>query len=185
MAAPMNAGEPGDGEGIGALLADFALLSLLAIGGMTGVIPEMQRTVVDSRHWMDARTFADLYGLGYAMPGPNVLVVTLVGYAVAGAAGALAATAAMIVPSMLLAFAAAGLWNRRRETAAGRIVRAGLLPVTAGLALAGGYLITRGADHSAGAFLLTAATVVGVMKTRIHPLWMIAGGAGLGLAGLV
>jgi chromate transporter len=167
------------------LFTEFAVLSVLSIGGMTAVIPEMQRVVVDLHGWMSAKTFADLYGLGYAMPGPNVLVATLVGFHVAGALGAVTATLGMCTPSILLAFAVSRIWNRHREARAGRVVRAALLPVTAGLSLAGGYLITVGAAQSVAAYGLTLVTVLVVLRTRVHALWLIAAGAALGLAGLV
>jgi chromate transporter len=51
--------------------------------------------------------------------------------------------------------------------------------------LAGGYLITLAADHSALAFVITAATAGAVLTTRIHPLWLLAAGGLLGLAGWV
>jgi chromate transporter len=51
--------------------------------------------------------------------------------------------------------------------------------------LAGGYLITLAADHSVLAFVITAATAAVVLTTRIHPLWILAAGGVLGLAGWV
>ena len=54
------------------MLLDFSLLSLLAFGGMTAVLPELQRVVIDQNAWVDQRTFTDLYSMGYAMPGPTI-----------------------------------------------------------------------------------------------------------------
>ena len=65
------------------------------------------------------------------------------------------------------------------------VVEDGLVPVTVGLMLAGGYLITLAADHSALAFVITAATAAIALATRIHPLWLLAAGGLLGLAGWV
>ena len=67
----------------------YAQLSLLAFGGANAVIPEMQRQVVDVHHWMTAREFAGLYALAQAAPGPNMMVVSLVGWRVAGVLGRL------------------------------------------------------------------------------------------------
>ena len=61
----------------------------------------------------------------------------------------------------------------------------GLVPVTVGLMLAGGYLITRSADESLLAFVITAVTAAVVLTTRIHPLWMFGAAALLGLTGWV
>lgn len=47
---------------------------------------------------------ADSYAIAQLSPGPNVLIVTLIGYAVAGIPGALAATLTMCLPTALLAY---------------------------------------------------------------------------------
>ena len=80
------------------LFVEFALLSFVAFGGATALLPELYRVVVDQRQWMDATTFAHLYAIAQAAPGPNVLVVTLIGWQVAGLAGELTATVAMCLP---------------------------------------------------------------------------------------
>jgi hypothetical protein len=83
---------------VGELFLEFALLSFVAFGGATALLPEMHRVVVDNHHWLDDTTFTHLYAIAQAAPGPNVLVVTLIGWEVAGLAGALAATLAMCLP---------------------------------------------------------------------------------------
>jgi chromate transporter len=167
------------------LAVEFSILSVLSFGGMTSALTEIQRVVVEHHQWMDARTFADLYGLGYAMPGPNVLVVSLIGYHVAGIAGALVATLAMAGPSALLAMLVVSVWDRFQGARWRRVTQAGLFPVIVGLALSGGCLITVAAAHGPTAYLLTALTAVMVLKTRVSPLWLIALGAILGLSGIL
>ena len=73
------------------LFLEFTLLAFVAFGGATALLPEMHRVVVDNHHWLDDTTFTHLYAIAQAAPGPNVLVVTLIGWKVAGLAGALAA----------------------------------------------------------------------------------------------
>ncbi len=74
--------------------------------------PEMHRIAVDVQHWMTDKQFADVFAISQLTPGPNVLIVTLIGYAVAGVAGALAATLAMCVPTAVLAYYVSGLLGR-------------------------------------------------------------------------
>lgn len=75
-------------------------MSLLAIGGANSTIPEMHRVAVEVRHWMSDAQFADMFAIAQLSPGPNVLIVTLIGYHVAGIAGALVATFAIHPPSL-------------------------------------------------------------------------------------
>ena len=56
----------------------FALLSLVSVGGIPAVMPEMQRLVVDVQGWMSAAEFTQLFAVAQAAPGPNVLVTALV-----------------------------------------------------------------------------------------------------------
>jgi chromate transporter len=167
------------------LAIDFSILSLLAVGGAVTVLPEMHRSVVEVHGWMSGVQFADLFALAQASPGPNILVVTLIGWKVAGLAGALVATAAVCAPSCVLTFAVSQIWQRFRDAPWRIAVEAGLVPVTVGLMLAGGYLLTLSADHSLAAFAITAVTAAVVLTTRIHPLWLFVAAGLLGLAGWV
>lgn len=167
------------------LAIDLLPLSLLSVGGAMAVLPEMQRSVVEVHGWMTAAQFSELFGLANASPGPNVIVGTLIGWQVAGVPGALVATAALCVPSSLLTFAAFRVWERFRGKAWVRMIEQGLAPITVGLVLASGFLITRGADNSPAAYAATAITVAVVLATRLNPLWLIAGGAVAGLAGIL
>lgn len=172
-------------ETLAQLAMDFSILSLIAVGGAITVLPEMHRSVVEMHGWMSGAQFADLFALAQAAPGPNILVVSLIGWKVSGFAGAVVATAAVCGPSCVLAFAVSRIWQRFRGARWRAAVEDGLVPVTVGLMLAGGYLITLAADHSWPAFAVTAVTAAVALTTKIHPLWLF-GAAGLfGLLGWV
>lgn len=160
----------------------FATLSLIAIGGANALIPDMHRQLVDASGWMSSKEFATLVALSQAAPGPNVLIVSLLGWKVAGLSGALVATAAMCIPSSLLTYAFTRVWDRFRAARWRVAVQSGLAPVTVGLILASGWVLTRAADHHWVGYGITAVTVVLVMRTRLHPLWLLAVA---GLVGLV
>ncbi len=83
---------------LGALGVQFAILSLFAVGGAMAVVPEMHRQVVEVYGWLNDREFTDLFAIAQAAPGPNIIVVTLIGFQAAGIPGALVANAAMCAP---------------------------------------------------------------------------------------
>jgi chromate transporter len=114
----------------------FMQLSLLAFGGTNSVLPEMQRQVVEVHPWQTAQEFAALFALAQAAPGPNMLVVTLIGWHVAALPGALITTLGVAAPSSVLTFIGYNLWYQFRDAAWRRLVQAGLMPVTAGLVMA-------------------------------------------------
>ena len=94
-------------------------MSLFAVGGAVSAIPEMHRVAVDVNHWMTDRQFADMFAISQLSPGPNVLIVTLIGYSVAGIFGALAATLAMCGPTAILACYVSRLLARQQFALAG------------------------------------------------------------------
>jgi chromate transporter len=166
-----------------ALAGYFALLSLFAVGGANAAIPEMHRIAVEVMQWMNDRQFADSFAIAQLSPGPNVIIVTLIGYHVAGFAGAGVATVAMCGPTCLVAFFAARTWDRFKDAPWRIAVQAGLVPVSLGLIAASAFILARVVDNSIYAGLVTTATVVVAVFTRINPLWLFAAGGLLGLSG--
>ncbi len=163
----------------------FALLSLLAFGGANAVLPEMHRIVVGQHHWLTDAGFSQLFAIAQAAPGPNFLVVTLVGQQVAGIPGAIVASTAFCLPSGLLIYAFAKASAHYLSEHWRQSISAGVSPVAVGLVLSSGWLIAAGAGDSWRSLLLTGATVVAVLRWQRNPLWWIALGALLGLAGVV
>jgi chromate transporter len=175
---------PGAGI-LGTLARHFLLLSVLAFGGANAIIPEIHRDAVVVSHWMSDRQFADLFAISQASPGPNILIVTLVGYHVAGVAGALVATAAMCGPACVLVYFAGQVWNRFRHARWRITVQAGLVPVSIGLIAAATMVLARAADRNWVAVAITVVAAGLAYATRVHPLWMFAAAGLLGFAGLV
>lgn len=163
----------------------FGQLSLVSVGGINAVLPELKRQVVERHGWMSAADFAALYALAQAAPGPNMLVSTLIGWHVAGIAGALAATGALIGPCAVLTFLVAGAWHRFRDRPWRLLVQAGLMPVTAGLVVAAAIVLSEATAISAGHAGLTAVAAALLAATRLHPLWVLGAGAALGAAGVL
>ena len=159
----------------------YGQLSLLAVGGVQSVVPEMQRQVVEVHRWMGAGQFAALFALAQAAPGPNMLISTLVGTRVAGLPGALTASLGMIGPSSLLTFGTASAWHRFRDRPWRRRVQAGLVPVTVGLVLAAASLLALSTTQGVGTGLITLCAASLIVATRLHPLLLLGMGAGLGV----
>jgi len=163
------------------LFGYFALLSLFAVGGANAAIPEMHRVAVDVMHWMSDQQFADSFAIAQMSPGPNVIIVTLIGYHVAGLAGAAVATVAMTGPTCVMAFVVARFWDRFKDAPWRMAIQSGLVPVSLGLIAASAFVLARAADHSIYAGIITAVTAVVAYWTRLNPLWvfLIAGAIGL------
>jgi chromate transporter len=173
---------------IGTLLTlawTFALMSLLSIGGANSTIPEMHRVAVEVQRWMTDAQFADMFAISQLSPGPNVLIVTLIGFHVAGVIGALIATFAMCGPSAILAYYVSNALMRSSHSPWPALLQTALVPLSIGLMCASGFVLTLtvGTSWVAAAVTLGAAAVA--TATRLNPLWMLVAGGLLGFAGLI
>jgi chromate transporter len=166
------------------LFLHFGMLSLLAIGGAITTAPDMQRYVVGEHGWLSDAQFTSSVAIAQAAPGPNVLFVAVVGWNIAGLAGVAATLAGSLLPSATLALAATRFGEERRNSRGMRAFTAGMAPLTLGLLLATGWILTEPVRHSLGAMLLLPFTVVMLVRTRISPIWLVAVGAVVGALGL-
>lgn len=170
---------------LGQLAGLFGSLAFLTIGGVNAVVPEMQRQAVLVHRWMTPSTFAELFALAQAAPGPNFLVATLVGLRVGGVLGATVATMSLMGPTCVLTYGVSVMWHRFRAAPWRRIVQDGLTPVTVGLVLSAAVLLSAAAATSLPKVGLVLVVAAGTLWTRVHPLLLLVGGAALGAAGLL
>lgn len=172
-----------------ALFLHFLVLSPMSIGGAITTVPEMHRFLVDRTGWLTETEFSTSIALAQAAPGPNILFVAVLGWNVAGLAGAVTAMAGIMLPSTLLTLSATRWARANREHIAVRSFSAGMMPLTLGLIIATGWLLAlpflRADDHRWGTVALIAATVLLTLKTRLGLVWMVLGGGVLGALGVV
>jgi chromate transporter len=174
-----------DSNPVLALVRTFGVMSLFAVGGANAAIPEMHRVAVDVQHWMSDKQFADVFAISQMSPGPNVLIVTLIGYSVAGVAGALAATLAMCGPTAVLAYYVSRFLERSSQSRWPAIIQAALVPVSIGLMGASGLILALTSDRTWTGAVVTVASAVLAFATRLNPLWMLLAGGCLGFAGVI
>jgi chromate transporter len=122
-----------DGGTLALLAGYFALMSLLAFDGGYATVPDMHRLAVEVMRWMSDRQFADLFAIAQVTPGPNIMIVTLIGYHVAGLPGAVVTTLAMCGPSCVVAYFVSKIWQRFKEARWQVAIQAGLAPIAIGL----------------------------------------------------
>jgi chromate transporter len=174
-----------EGSTLLTLAGFFAVLSLFAIGGGNSAVPEMHRYSVDVQHWLSDRQFADTFALAQLTPGPNLIIVALIGYHVAGALGAVVAMLAMCGPTSVFAFFVGRASERFKGQSWHGALSRGLIPVTLGLTASSAAIIARTSDYGWEAAGITLGTALTTYFVRVHPLWAFAVAALLGLSGLV
>ena len=178
------------------LFVHYMMLSLLSIGGAISTTPEMHRYLVEQNHWLSQAQFNESIALAQAAPGPNVLFVALMGWHVGMNAGSTTAAVlgvavtmiGILLPSTVLTYAAASWGHRNRELRAVRAFKLGMAPVVIALLLSTSWILGSASQDPASdwcLWLLSFVSGVILWRTKVHLLWVLAGGAVLGWFQLV
>jgi chromate transporter len=159
----------------------FAYLSLLTVGGGMAAFPEMTNLTVDVHKWLTFPQLIHLYSVGQVLPGPNMMMIVVIGDWAGGLLGAIVTLLAFFAPTALLAFLVARFWKRLESWPWRKSIQEGLAPVSIGLLLAGCFTMAKGAISG----LETGAIAVGVLlillQYKINPALLVLGGAAIGI----
>jgi len=159
----------------------FGSLSLVSVGGAPAMMPEIHRLAVEVHPWLTNTEFARDFALSQTAPGPNFLMISLVGWRVAGFPGLMAATLAAIIPSSIIAILVGRLYRRFSARAWFSVVSAALPPIVLGLIVASGFVTARAAVSDALGYVIVAISAAIIALTRRNPLYAIGAGALIGL----
>jgi chromate transporter len=147
---------------------------------MPAVMPELQRLVVDVKGWLTPNEFLQAFAVGQAAPGPNILIASLIGWKVAGLAGALLALAAMCGPAAVLAWWVAEAWERFKDAPWRKAAQRAIAPVVVALILSGGFILATPGAPDWRLWLIAAASAAAMLLTKLNPLWFLAAGGAIG-----
>ncbi len=122
------------------LFLTFARIGLFTFGGGYAMIALIDGTCVEKKRWISHDEMMDVIVIAESTPGPIAInCATYIGHRQKGLAGALAATAGMILPSFLIIFALSVFLDRFLEIAwvahafQGIKIAAGILILDAGI----------------------------------------------------
>jgi chromate transporter len=159
----------------------------LSFGGGLVIIPLMQHDVVHTHHWLTQGQFSDAVALGQLTPGPVVLTVSVVGYAVSGVAGATLAAVVAFAPSFAMVLAGAPFFDQLRTRPGPRAFLDGAGPAAVGAIFGAAALLAPQAGNewwqAAVIVVSVAAALLGRSSFTILALGLLLG-LGAAAAGL-
>jgi chromate transporter len=156
----------------------FALLSLLAVGGAITTTPDMQRWLVGRARLDERRAVHRQRGAGPGRAGAQPAVRGRDGLERGRLmAGVLATLSGSLLPSTTLALGGHALGRAHQQRLGVRAFKAGMAPLTIGLLLATGWVLTEPLRAYPATALLVAVAVGFMLFTKLSPLWLIAIGA--------
>lgn len=170
------------------LFMSFFKIGLFTLGGGYAMLALIQQEI--TRHgWMTAQEFVSVVGIAEMTPGPiAVNAATFVGFRSGGVAGALLATLAVVLPSLISVTLVSRAWEKYKSSKAVQFVFAGIRPVVVGLVAAAALLVGRATFENLGlsgghylGLLITLVAFYGVAFRKWDPIKVLIGSAVLGL----
>lgn len=162
-----------------ALIVVLAPLSLLSFGGGASILAPLHEAFVTHYGWMTSREYVDYFAISRTSPGPGAMLVTLIGWKLASWPGAVVATIAIFLPSSLLCYRVAKVWNRHRGTPLHQALERGLMPIGTGLTFAGAILTQHTSQTGAVGWVLAITAASILILRNLHPLLVLACGGSL------
>ena len=121
----------------------FVSFTVLALQGFGGVLPVVQREIVERKRWLTHEEFIEDWAVAQIMPGPNVVnLAMMIGARWFGLAGALTAMAGLIAVPLVLVLLLAALHARFADSPAVAGALRGMAAVSAGLIAAAGLKLS-------------------------------------------
>lgn len=168
---PISLGAVAGAAALPALAWVFVKTGALLFGGGYVLIPLLQPEVL-ARGWLTKVQFLDGIALGQATPGPIVTTSAFVGYAVAGAPGAVVATVAIYVPSFVFVMAGTGPFLRSfRDRPAVRAFTRGVSAAALGAIAGAGVTLGRVGLNTP--LKATIGIVALLALLRRVPIWLV------------
>lgn len=161
---------------LSSLVLVLAPLSLLSFGGGASILGPMHDAFVDYYGWLTSRQYVDYFAISRISPGPGAMLVTLIGWKVSGWLGAVVATIAIFLPSSILCYRIAKIWNRHRGTRLHRALEQGLMPIGTGLTLAGAIITQHTSQTGAIGWTVSIGAALLMLWHSVHPLLALACG---------
>jgi chromate transporter len=161
-----------------ALFWIFFRIGLVSFGGVFSVLPELQRALVDDG-LITQEGFLRAFVLGQVVPGPNMAMCTVIGWHVAGLAGAVVAFVGIYSGPVAIMGAAYAGYHRWRNVTWVRRLELAMRPVVLGLLAASAASLMWTAAGTHHVLALVVAAVVGVLAAtnRVNALALLFVGA--------
>ena len=167
------------------LIVTFFKIGLVFFGGGFVLVPVLHNRLVTQLGWLKPQEFLDGVAISNLTPGPIAVLATFAGFHLAGTIGALAATAALFAPGMMLMLAISRQYDRFRHDHRAQRFLAGVNPAVAGLILSAALVLGRGALVSWHGYALFALSFCLLAGLRWHPAFILVIGAAAGYFGLL
>lgn len=163
------------------ILLVFLKMGVVVFGSGYVLLAFFKADLVDRLHWITNSQLLDAITAGQVTPGPVFATATFLGYLLRGWAGAAVATAAIFLPSFLMAGLVGAFAHRIRESKLAAAFLDGVNAAAVALMASVALSLGRAALLDSWTWALFMASVALLVRFRVNATWLILAGAALGL----
>jgi chromate transporter len=170
------------GVGVWPLFAFFLEVGSVLFGSGYVLLAFLRGGLVHDRGWLTEAQLLDAVAIGQVTPGPVFTTATFIGYLLAGAPGAAAATLGIFLPAFVFVAVSGPFVPRLRRSGLAGAVLDGVNAASLALMAVVAVLLARAAVVDALTLVLALASVVCLSGFRVNSSWLVLGAAVIGLA---
>ncbi|RXZ84722.1 chromate transporter [Paenibacillaceae bacterium] len=166
------------------LFISFMKIGPTTFGGGYAVLPIIERETAERRKWLNSEEITDVFSIAGSVPGAIAInSAMLIGYRVAGFAGAAAALAGILLPTFTIIIGLSAIYLVLRDQPKVEAAFLSIRATVVALVVYAAYRIgkTAAIDYPTTAILLLTVGLLYFGSGWIHPALLIVGGAAAGI----
>jgi chromate transporter len=167
--------------GLGPLFLVFLKVGSVLFGSGYVLLAFLRADLVLRLGWLTESQLLDAVAIGQVTPGPLFTTATFVGYVLGGSGGALVATIGIFLPAFVFVAISGPLLPRLRRSPMAGAFLDGVNVASLALMAIVSVQMGRAALVDAGTIGLAIVSALLLFRFRLNSLWLILGGALLGL----
>jgi chromate transporter len=160
----------------------FVKIGSVLFGSGYVLLAFLRAELVEQRGWLTEAQLVDAIAVGQLTPGPLFTTATFAGYLVNGPAGAAAATGGIFLPAFVFVALSGPLVPKLRASRRAGAFLDGVNAASLALMAVVSVQLGRAALVDVPTIFVAVVSLVVLFKTKVSSLWLIAGGAAVGLA---
>ena len=167
--------------GLGPLFLFFLKIGSVLFGSGYVLLAFLRADLVERWHWLSEGQLLDAIAAGQITPGPLFTTATFVGYVLGGAPGAVVATVGIFLPAFVFVALSGPLVPRIRQSETAGAFLDGVNAASLALMVVVTYQLGRSIVVDFTSLALTVIGVIVLFRFRVNSVWILFGGAVVGL----
>lgn len=164
------------------IFLSFFKISPLSFGGGFAMIPIMEEEVVYKKKWVNKEQIVDIFAIIQSLPGAiAVNAASLVGYQIAGIAGAIAAFLGVIIPTFAIMVIFGAMLITYQHNFYVQAALQGIRPVVVAMIASAAFKMSKVSLVDKTCFAITVLSIVTLLLFKSLIFFVIVAGAVFGI----